>query len=98
MKSQVEILEILRNVKEEYKDSGIDIIGVFGSVAKQTNTTNSDIDILYDTQKGVQNLHDKKQTLKNKLQNLFHTKVDLASKKYIKPYVKNEIMKDLIYV
>ena len=86
------ILDYLKEHKKEYTEIGIDIIGVFGSYAKSTNTKDSDIDILYDTKKGIEGLHDKK------LEATFNTKVDLASKKYLKPYVKNEIMKDLKYL
>lgn len=93
-----EILKTLKIIKTDFKNTGIDIIGIFGSVAKDTATKNSDIDILYDTIKGIENLHDKKLLLKEKLENVFGTKVDLASRKYLKSYVKDEIMKELIYV
>jgi len=92
------IINYLKEHKKEYTAMGIDIIGIFGSYAKQTNSKNSDIDILYDTKQGITNLYEKKQTLKEELEKVFNTKIDLASKKYLKPYVKQEILKDLIYV
>lgn len=98
MLEQSTIINYLKEHKEEYNKIGINIIGIFGSYAKSENTLDSDIDILYDTKKGTVNLYDKKQKLKQVLETAFNTKIDLASKKYLKPYAKNEIMKDLIYV
>lgn len=93
-----EILSKLKQLKPIYEKEGLILIGLFGSYAKSNNTHNSDIDILYDTKKGITNLYDKKQLIKRSLEKIFNTKIDLASKKYLKPYVKDEIMKDLIYV
>jgi len=92
------IINYLKEHKKQYSDMGIDIIGIFGSYAKSENSEESDIDILYDTQKGVSDLYDKKQVLKEELEKVFDTKIDLASRKYLKPYVKDEILQDLIYV
>jgi predicted nucleotidyltransferase len=91
-------IEILKSKQEKYQLQGIELVGIFGSVAKGNQNESSDIDVLYDTVKGIENLHDKKQQLRAELENLFHAKVDLASKRYIKPFVKDEIMRDLIYV
>lgn len=91
-------IEILKEKQSKYNSFGIELIGIFGSVAKGNQTESSDLDVLYDTQKGIKNLHDKKEELRGELESIFHTKVDLASKKYIKSFVKDEIMKDLIYV
>ena len=92
------IINYLKQHKKQYSDMGIEIIGIFGSYARSTNSDTSDIDILYDTKKGVSNLYDKKQTLKQNLEQAFDTRIDLASKKYLKPYAKDEILKDLVYV
>lgn len=93
-----EIILKLKQLKPTYEKEGLILIGIFGSYAKSNNTQNSDIDILYDTKKGITNLYDKKQLVKQSLEKTFKTKIDLASKKYLKPYVRDEIMKDLIYV
>jgi len=93
-----EILSKLKQLKPTYEKEGLILIGLFGSYAKSNNTKYSDIDILYDTKQGITNLYDKKQFIKKSLEKIFNTKIDLASKKYLKPYVKDEIMKDLIYV
>jgi len=93
-----EILSKLKQLKPTYEKERLILIGFFGSYAKSNNTKYSDIDILYDTKQGITNLYYKKQFIKKSLEKIFNTKIDLASKKYLKPYVKDEIMKDLIYV
>jgi len=42
-----EILNKLKELKPIYQKEGLEILGVFGSYAKETNTKYSDIDIAY---------------------------------------------------
>jgi len=68
-------------------------IGIFGSAARNENTGNSDIDILYllkDTI-GLFNLI----RMKNDLEEKLNKKIDLVSEKYIHPRLKPYIMNDL---
>jgi predicted nucleotidyltransferase len=71
-------------------------IGIFGSAARDENTDNSDIDILYQLENtvGLFNILRLKDNLEEKL----NKKVDLVSEKYIHPKLKPEIMKDLIII
>jgi len=68
-------------------------IGIFGSVAREENTENSDIDILYQLKDtiGLFNIVRIKDSLEEKL----NKKVDLVSEKYIHPELKPYIMNDL---
>jgi len=68
-------------------------IGIFGSVARNENTENSDIDILYQLKNtvGLFNLVRMKDNLEQKL----NKKVDLVSKKHIHPGLKPYIIDDL---
>ena len=68
-------------------------IGIFGSVARDENTENSDIDILYQLKEsvGLFNIVRMKDSLEEKL----NKKVDLVSEKYIHPELKPYIMNDL---
>ncbi len=68
-------------------------IGIFGSVARNENTGNSDIDILYQLKNaiGLFNLV----RLKNSLEEKLNRKVDLVSEKYLHPQLKSSIMNDL---
>jgi hypothetical protein len=92
------ILNHLKNIKEQYQLKGIVIVGIFGSFARDEASSSSDIDILYETKKGTKDIYDKKVSLKDELKELFHTNIDLANIKYLKPFAKDEIMKDLVYV
>ncbi len=68
-------------------------IGIFGSVARNEATEDSDIDILYSFQNtiGLFKLIGLKQELENQLK----IKVDLVSEKYINPKLKAYILNDL---
>ena len=71
-------------------------IGIFGSVARNQDTENSDIDILYQLKNavGLFNLVRLKDDLEEKL----NAKVDLVSEKYLNPKLKPHIMNDLIII
>ena len=68
-------------------------IGIFGSAARNENTENSDIDILYLLKDavGLFNLV----RMKNDLEEKLNKKVDLVSEKHIHPKLKPHIMNDL---
>ncbi|KAB7888938.1 nucleotidyltransferase family protein [Poseidonibacter ostreae] len=95
-----EILNRLKELKPIYQKEGIEILGVFGSYAKNTNTKYSDIDIAYKLD------YDKFSTryiggfskvlrldeIKEELQSIFKKEVDFVSDS------NKRIIKDLIYV
>ena len=95
-----EILNKLKELKPIYQNEGLEILGVFGSYAKETNTKYSDIDIAYklDYDKfskkyiggfsKILRINEIKEELKNILKN----DVDVV------PDSNKKIMKDLIYV
>ena len=68
-------------------------IGIFGSVARNEETENSDIDILYQLKDavGLFNLV----RMKNNLEENLNKKVDLVSEKHVHPKLKPRIMNDL---
>ena len=68
-------------------------IGIFGSVARGVDATESDIDILYDFRDtvGLFSLV----RLQNELEHRLHKKVDLVSEKYAHPKLKPQILNDL---
>ena len=68
-------------------------IGIFGSEARNENSKNSDIDILYQLKEsvGIFNIVRIKDCLEEKL----NRKVDLISEKYIHPKLRDDIMRDL---
>lgn len=70
-------------------------IGIFGSFTRPDFNEDSDIDILveFDQPVGIEFID-----LAEELEDLLKIKVDLVSKKGIKPRYLKEIQKDLIYV
>lgn len=95
-----EILNKLKELKPIYQNEGLEILGVFGSYAKETNSKYSDIDIAY---KLDYDKFSKKyiggfskilriNEIKDELKAIFKTEVDFVSDS------NKKIMKDLIYV
>jgi hypothetical protein len=70
-------------------------IGIFGSFTREDFTEESDIDILIDYEQpiGIEFID-----LAEELEKILNHKVDLVSRKGIKPKYFNEIQKDLVYV
>lgn len=96
MKTLNEITTILKTHKNEFHlKYHINELAIFGSYSRGENTENSDIDILfdYDEQIGWEFLR-----FATELEDLLKLKVDLVSKKGIKPKYFTEIEKELIYV
>ncbi len=86
MKTQKEILKILRNIKKRYEEEGIEIYALFGSYAKNSFDKFSDIDIAYkiDYQKFSQKYKDgfskllRLQEIKEELEKVLQKKVDFV--------------------
>ncbi len=71
-------------------------LGVFGSVVRDEQTEKSDVDILveFDSPVGFFDFV----RLENFLSEKLNKKVDLVSKKSLKPAIKEEILSETIYV
>ena len=99
MNTKDEIIEFLRQnrklLSEQYH---ISKIGLFGSFARDEQAADSDVDLLVEMEDGTQNMHDLKDSLKKYLSGSFGRSVDIARAKYLKPYVKEQILKDAVYV
>ncbi|XPV69337.1 MAG: nucleotidyltransferase family protein [Halarcobacter sp.] len=95
-----EILNKLKELKPIYQKEGLEIVGIFGSYAKDSNTDYSDIDIAYklDYEKfskkyigGFSKLL-RIDSIKDELQSIFKQPVDFV------PDTNKKIMKDIVYV
>ncbi len=71
-------------------------IGLFGSVVRGEETSESDVDILVEFESPVGFFEFIR--LENYLSEMLGKKVDLISKKAVKSAVKNEIFKEIVYV
>jgi predicted nucleotidyltransferase len=98
MKSKDQILLFLNQNKQILLERyHIVKIGLFGSYARGDQNINSDIDLLVEFEEGTQNLFELKQQIKNFFQENLHLEVDICREKYIKPRIKNSILKETIY-
>ncbi|MCI0500999.1 MAG: nucleotidyltransferase domain-containing protein [Epsilonproteobacteria bacterium] len=91
------IIDKLRELKPTLKEKyGIEEFAVFGSVAKGTDSKESDVDIavLKFDLKDAFALFDAKEFLSKSLEK----SVDIGTFKSMKTFIKNRIQKDFIYV
>ncbi|MDP2413019.1 nucleotidyltransferase family protein [Daejeonella sp.] len=96
MTSLIDIKNTLRNHKARLTDKyGLSFMAIFGSYGRGQQTENSDIDILVDFQRpiGVEFID-----LANELEKLLKVKVDLVSRKGIRPQYLKQIEQELDYV
>ncbi len=73
-------------------------IGLIGSFARDEQSDTSDIDLLVEFEPGTEDLYQIKIKLKDYLKSNFQRDVEICREKYLKPYVKDYLMKEVIYV
>ncbi|TKI70231.1 hypothetical protein FCU45_02785 [Sulfurimonas crateris] len=99
MKTKNEIITFLqKNRAYICKTFHITKIALFGSFARDEQTDGSDVDLLIELDDNLIDVYDTKESLKQFLSHSFDRSVDLAREKYLKPYAKEFILKDAIYV
>jgi predicted nucleotidyltransferase len=91
-----EVLHLLTANKQSIRERGVKTLAVFGSAARDEITQESDIDILveFSSDPGF----DQYIELKFFLEELLGRSVDLITKDAVKPRVRLEIEKDILYV
>jgi hypothetical protein len=96
MKTLSEIKRILQGHKEELREKyRIKEIGIFGSYVRGEQKRRSDIDILVEFEKPIDFFMFLE--LEEYLSQLIGIKVDLVSKKALKPFIGKHILKEVIY-
>ena len=94
-----EILNYLKSNKQYLKNNfHLTKIGLFGSFTKDLQTAESDIDLLIEFEADTKNISALKEELKHILKNKFDRNVDICREKYLKPYVKEHIIRETFYV
>ncbi|OQX01984.1 MAG: hypothetical protein BWK80_58850 [Desulfobacteraceae bacterium IS3] len=76
----------------------IEKIAIFGSFARNEQTDKSDIDLLIELEDNIPDIHEKKEELRKYFRNKFNRNVDIAREKYLKSYVKHQILHESVYV
>jgi len=72
-------------------------IGIFGSIAREEQNEQSDIDIIVEFKNDTQDLFMIKQKLKEEIQSKFNVPVDICREKYIKPIFRQQILSEAKY-
>ena len=97
MKTLEEIRNLLLRHKEQLrKEYGVKEIGIFGSYIRGEQDKSSDLDILIELEKPIGFVKFLK--LENSLSALLGIKVELVTKKALKPYIGQRILQEVIYV
>ena len=97
MKTFEEIKEILQKHKDELKEQyGLKEIGIFGSYVKGEQNEERDLDILIELEKPIGFV--KFMKLENALSRLIGIRVELVTKKALKPYIGQRILQEVEYV
>jgi predicted nucleotidyltransferase len=90
-------IEILKKneaiIKKKY---GVRKIGVFGSFAKGEEKEGSDIDVLIELEEAYETF-DNYMDLKFFLEDLFGRKVDLVTVDALRPQLKGDILREVVY-
>ena len=101
MKSEMKTIEeieklITYNKKEFYEKYGLITIGIFGSYSRGEQNTDSDLDLLVEVQRPMGFV--KFMRLENHLSQLLGVKVDMVTKKALKPHIGKRILQEVQYV
>lgn len=97
MKSTEEVIDILREFKRTSGEKyGIEQLALFGSTARGEQREGSDIDVCVKLRKTTFRIY---MTLKEELEKLFHTKVDVLTKHdNMRKLFQQNIERDAIYI
>ncbi|MCB9273839.1 MAG: nucleotidyltransferase domain-containing protein [Lewinellaceae bacterium] len=99
MSKKNDILDFIRREKRVlFNRYHITKIGLFGSFARGEDKADSDIDLVVEFEPGTENLYEIKQEIKKIFQDQFHAEVDVCREKYLKPYYRERILKDAIFI
>lgn len=91
--------EVLKQLQEKYEaiaNYGVKSLALFGSVARNEATENSDIDILVEFEGKI--TFDRYMDLKFYLEDRLGKKVDLVSRKMLNPLIREKIEREAIDV
>lgn len=92
------VLEYLNRNKDYIKNKyGITKIGLLGSYARGEETEQSDIDIVIEMDKSKKNIHTFF-AFKRELEEALGKKIDLGLEGAIKPVIREDIKKEIVYV
>ncbi len=94
-----EILSYIRSQRDHLrKQYHVRRIALIGSFARGEQTAQSDVDILIDLEEGTPDIYRVKRELKAALESRFGRRVEIASERYLKPFYRDQILQEAVYV
>jgi predicted nucleotidyltransferase len=96
MSGRDKIIKEIRNNAREINAFGVKKIGLFGSYTSGRHNAGSDIDILVEFANAKKEF-DNYMELKFYLEALFHRRIDLVIKDALKPRIRRNILKEVMY-
>ena len=95
--SRQDVIQSLKNLKSEVaRDYSVKTIGIFGSVARDEQTEQSDIDLLVEFSRPVGFVTFMR--LEEYLSDRLGKKVDLVTPDALKPVIRLDVLREVIYV
>jgi len=99
METREEILKFLRANRELLKNEfHITKIGLFGSFARDEQTAQSDIDLIIELDAPDTDVHLLKNSIREFIASRCNREINLAREKYMRPYARDVILKEAIFV
>ena len=96
MNTKAEIVSKLKEIKSFLEmEYAVSSIGIFGSFSNETQTIDSDVDILVEFKSPI---GWKFFTLEIYLQKIFNRKVDLVTKDALKKQLRDQILKETLFI
>jgi predicted nucleotidyltransferase len=92
------ILDFIRQ-NREYLSTHFHVrkIGLFGSFARGEQRPESDIDLIVEFEENTPDLFELKNELREFFGKRFHRKVNVARENYLKPYVRERVLSEVVY-
>lgn len=97
MKTIEEIKKVLQKHREEFREQyGLKEIGIFGSYVKGEQKEKSDLDILIELEKPIGFVRFMR--LESALSQLLGVRVEMVTRKALKPHIGKRILQEVKYV
>ena len=94
-----EIIAYLQKQKQQIKQQYyVERLGLFGSYATNEQSEQSDIDLLIEFCPNTADISERKKALRKQLEDVFGKNIDLHREKYLKPYCREQILEEVLYV
>lgn len=91
------IIQRIESNRSHLLSFGVSRLGIFGSVARNESTESSDIDFIVEFEEGKKN-YKNLANLYFYLTEIFQRKIDLLTEQSLKPYMRDKILKEAVYV